>query len=159
MCFPKILILLGIAGLLLGVLFPGQRTGITQTTDASGEGKPAASKAQTEMPDVASGKQTYIDYCAACHGADGRGHGPAASALKTPPANLRTLAIRHDDKFPEDYVTRVLRSGDPISGHGSSDMPIWGPVFSMQENGDELGVRRRIKNLCNYLASIQDKKS
>ena len=110
-------------------------------------------------PDVASGKQTYMDYCAACHGADGRGHGPAASALKTPPANLRTLAIRHDDKFPEDYVTRVVRYGDPISVHGSSDMPIWGPVFSMHENGDELGVRRRIKNLCDYLASIQDKKS
>jgi mono/diheme cytochrome c family protein len=100
-----------------------------------------------------------MDYCAACHGADGRGHGPAASALKTPPANLRTLAIRHDGKFPEDYVARLVRSGDPISAHGSSGMPIWGPVFSMIENGDELGVRRRIKNLCKYLASIQDKKS
>jgi mono/diheme cytochrome c family protein len=110
-------------------------------------------------PDVASGKLTYKDYCAACHGADGRGQGPAASALKTPPANLRTLAIRHDGKFPEDCVTRVVRSGDPISAHGSSEMPIWGPVFSMLENGDELGVRRRIKNLCDYLASIQEKKS
>jgi mono/diheme cytochrome c family protein len=125
---------------------------------------PCASKAQEKSvpavpPDVASGKLTYMDYCAACHGADGRGQGPAASALKTPPANLRTLAIRHDGKFPEDYVTRLVRSGDPISAHGSSDMPIWGPVFSMLENGDELGVRRRIKNLCNYLASIQDKKS
>jgi len=81
-------------------------------------------------------------------------------ALKTLPANLRTLAIRHDGKFPEDYVARVVRSGDPsFSGHGSSDMPIWGPVFSMKENGDETGVRRRINNLCNYLASIQDRKS
>ena len=125
---------------------------------------PWASSAQDKPtpvvpPDVASGKLTYKDYCAACHGADGGGHGPAASALKTPPANLRTLAIRHDGKFPEDYVTRVVRSGDPISAHGSSEMPIWGPVFSMLENGDELGVRRRIKNLCDYLASIQEKKS
>jgi len=38
-------------------------------------------------------------------------------------------------------------------------MPVWGPVFSMLENGDELGVRQRIKNLCSYLASIQDKKT
>jgi len=116
----------------------------------------------TAPPDIASGKQTYMDYCAACHGADGRGHGPAASALKTPPPNLRTLAMRYDGKFPESYVTRVLRSGDPgnpITGHGSSEMPIWGPTFSMQENGDEMSVRRRIKNLCDYLASIQDKKS
>ena len=125
---------------------------------------PWASRAQDKPtpvvpPDVQSGKQTYMDYCAACHGADGSGHGPAAAALKTPPANLRTLAMRHDGKFPEDYVTRVVRSGDPVMGHGSSDMPIWGPLFSMQANGDEQGVRRRIKNLCNYLASIQDKKS
>ncbi|MGB7435256.1 MAG: cytochrome c [Candidatus Acidiferrum sp.] len=110
-------------------------------------------------PDLASGKLTYMDYCAACHGADGRGHGPAASELKTPPANLRRLTIRHDGKFPEEYVSRVVRFGDPKLGHGSRDMPIWGPVFSMQENGDETGVRRRINNLCNYLASIQDKKS
>jgi len=110
-------------------------------------------------PDVAAGKQTYTDHCAACHGADGRGHGPVASALKKPPPNLRTLAIRHDGKFPEDYVARVVRSGDPVPGHGSSDMPIWGPVFSMYENGDELGVRRCIKNLCSYLAFIQDTKS
>jgi len=121
----------------------------------TGQDKPAP----VVPPDVAAGKQTYMDHCAACHGADGRGHGPAASALKKPPANLTRLAIRHDGKFPEDYVSRVVRSGDPVSGHGSSDMPIWGPVFSMYENGDELAVRRRIKNLCNYLASIQDTKS
>jgi mono/diheme cytochrome c family protein len=126
---------------------------------------PWASRAQEKPipvvpPDVASGKQTYMDYCAACHGADGRGHGPAALALKKPAANLRTLAIRHGGKFPEDYVARVVRSGDPsFPGHGSSDMPIWGPVFSMQENGDETGVSRRIKSLCNYLASIQDRKA
>jgi len=125
---------------------------------------PVASEAQDKPKvatpsDITSGKQTYMNYCAACHGADGRGHGPAASALKTPPPDLRTLAIRHDGKFPESYVARVVRSGDPIIGHGCSEMPIWGPVFSMEENGDEIGLRRRIQNLCDYLASIQDKKS
>lgn len=125
---------------------------------------PFASKAQDKPKaaapsDVASGKQTYMEHCAACHGADGRGHGPAASALKTPPPNLRTLAIRHEGKFPETYVARVVRVGDPLLGHGSSEMPIWGPVFSMEENGNEMGLQRRIQNLCDYLASIQDKKS
>ena len=108
---------------------------------------------------AASGKQTYMDYCASCHGTDGRGHGPAASALKTPPPDLRTLAIRHDGKFPESYVATIVRSGDPKAGHGSAEMPVWGPVFSMQANGDEAGVRRRIQSLCDYLGSIQDKKS
>jgi len=123
-------------------------------------GSSAQDKPKTAAPrDAEAGKQTYMNYCAACHGADARGNGPAAAALKTPPPDLRTLATRHDGKFPESYVTRVVRSGDPKLGHGSAEMPIWGPVFSMQENGDETGVRRRIQNLCDYLASIQDKKS
>jgi mono/diheme cytochrome c family protein len=110
-------------------------------------------------PDVASGKQTYMEHCTACHGEDGRGTGPASSVLKVPPPDLRRLAMRHNDKFPEEYVTRVVRFGSPFSAHGSSDMPVWGPIFSVLENGNEVGVRRRIKNLCAYLASIQDKES
>jgi hypothetical protein len=38
-------------------------------------------------------------------------------------------------------------------------MPAWGLVFAMHENGDEAAVRRTHHELCNYLASIQDKKS
>ena len=119
-------------------------------------------KPTTAVPaDVASGKLTYKDYCAACHKIKASRPWACRFGAKTPPANLRTLAIRHDGEFPEDYVARVLRSGDPSFLHSrvQPDMPIWGPVFSMLENGDELGVRRRIKNLCDYLASIQDKKS
>jgi len=32
-----------------------------------------------------SGKEMYTTYCAVCHGTDGKGAGPAASALKVPP--------------------------------------------------------------------------
>jgi hypothetical protein len=66
--------------------------------------------------------------------------------LKKGPANLRTLAIRHDGKFPEDYVGCVVRFGGPVLGYGSSHMPAWGLVFAMHENGDEAAVRRRITN-------------
>jgi hypothetical protein len=38
-----------------------------------------------------SGRQMFSSYCAPCHGVDGRGHGPAATALKTPPADLTGL--------------------------------------------------------------------
>ncbi len=40
---------------------------------ASANDRPAANKAQTETAAVASGKQTYVEYCAVCHGPDGRG--------------------------------------------------------------------------------------
>ncbi|MEW5721126.1 MAG: c-type cytochrome, partial [Chloroflexota bacterium] len=37
---------------------------------------------------LAQGKQIYDDRCAACHGAAGKGDGPAAAALNPKPANL-----------------------------------------------------------------------
>ena len=110
-------------------------------------------------PNIEAGKQTYMEHCATCHGMDGRGDGPVAPVLKSPSPDLRTLALRHGGKFPEDYVTNVVRFGVPISAHGASDMPVWGPIFGVLENGNELAVRRRIKELCDYLATIQDKES
>jgi len=119
----------------------------------------AANKVPTQTADVASGKQTYLEYCAACHGVDARGTGPVAPALNTPPTDLTTLAKRHGGEFPEDYVIEVLRFGKPVTAHGSAEMPIWGPIFGVRENGDEVAVRRRIKNLCDYLATLQEKES
>jgi mono/diheme cytochrome c family protein len=127
---------------------------------ASGQGiPPRSNKVQTEMSDVASGKQTYREYCASCHGEDGKGMGPAASALRAPPSDLTTLAKRHGGSFPEEYVTEILRFGKPIQVHGSSDMPIWGPIFGARDKFNEVAVRQRIKNLCAYLASLQEKES
>ena len=108
-------------------------------------------------PGLASGKQTYVEHCTACHGPDGRGTGPAAPVLKIPPPDLTTLAQRYGGKFPEDYVADVVRFGKPFSAHGAPDMPIWGPIFAIKEHGNEVAVRRLIKNLCDYLASIQQR--
>jgi mono/diheme cytochrome c family protein len=40
----------------------------------------------------ASGQEMFVNYCAACHGKDGKGDGPAAPALKVAPADLTALA-------------------------------------------------------------------
>jgi len=106
-----------------------------------------------------SGKQTYTNYCAACHGANARGDGPTAFVLKTPPPDLTTLARRHGGKFPYDYVYDVLRFGTRFAAHGSSEMPVWGPIFGSVESYDEVAVRKRIKDLIDYLASLQEKES
>ena len=108
----------------------------------------------TYMP---TGEQTYKQYCAACHGVDAKGRGPLAPLLKTPPPNLTTLAKRHLGKFPYDYVASVLEFGPGVSAHGSSDMPTWGPIFRHFDNQNERIVRQRIKNLCDYLALLQEK--
>jgi mono/diheme cytochrome c family protein len=106
---------------------------------------------------VPPGKQTYREYCAVCHGFDGKGNGPAASSMRKQPAILTTIAKRHGGKFPEAYVKGVLQFGPGFSAHGASEMPVWGPIFRYVENYNEAAVRRRIKNLCDFLESIQER--
>jgi mono/diheme cytochrome c family protein len=120
---------------------------------------PVVDKVPARRTFVASGKQTYMHYCASCHGVDARGNGPAAFVLKTPPPDLTTLAKRRGGKFPYEYVSEVLRFGTRIVAHGSSNMPIWGPIFGSMDNYDEAAVRKRIKDLGDYLASLQEKES
>jgi mono/diheme cytochrome c family protein len=105
----------------------------------------------------ASGKQMYQEYCAVCHGTDGKGHGPAASALKVAPPDLTLLAKNNGGKFPEMHVSSVLRLGITIAAHGSSEMPIWGPLFRSMSKQDDALVAERIANLTRYLETQQAK--
>jgi len=108
------------------------------------------------MTSPASGSEMFNSYCAPCHGKDAKGKGPAATALKIPPANLTQLAKKNGGKFPSDHVASVLRSG--VSGaHGSTEMPVWGPLFSSVSGNDESIVQMRISNLVRYLETLQEK--
>jgi mono/diheme cytochrome c family protein len=102
-----------------------------------------------------SGRDSFDRYCAACHGAGGRGDGPAAATLKTPPADLTTLARRNGGTFPRQQVaTYVEGTGRPLPAHGSSDMPVWGTTFRWLESSDAR-VKVRIDNLVAYIESLQ----
>lgn len=46
---------------------------------------------------IALGAALYAERCAACHGLEGRGDGPDASALDPPPADLRSHLPQHGD--------------------------------------------------------------
>ena len=116
-----------------------------------------AGRSQLPPTYLPSGKQMYREYCAGCHGLDGKGRGPVASSLNKRPPDLTTLAKRHAGAFPREYVTTVLRFGPGFSAHGSSDMPVWGPIFQYLDNYNEAAVRQRIQNLCEYLESIQER--
>jgi mono/diheme cytochrome c family protein len=74
----------------------------------------------------ASGEEMYVNYCAVCHGKDGRGTGPAVSALKVPPTDLTTLAEKNGGKYPSMHVSTVLRGEADVPAHGTKDMPVWG---------------------------------
>jgi mono/diheme cytochrome c family protein len=121
-------------------------------------------KTQVKPTSPVSGAQMFKEYCAVCHGPSGKGDGPVATALKVPPPDLTTLAQRHDGKFPDDYVSNVLKNGVQNPAHGSGEMPVWGPIFDTMNRWkalcpgmDQTPVTLRITNLTNYLKSIQKK--
>jgi hypothetical protein len=92
-----------------------------------------------------------------CHGKDGKGHGPAAAALKAPLSDLTTLAVRNQGRFSaKDVEDTILGRGKMTPAHGSEEMPIWGPVFRSMSAG-EAGRDLRVTNLVKYLESMQKK--
>ena len=107
---------------------------------------------------AASGKDMYVSYCAACHGTDGKGNGPAAKAMKVPPSDLTILARSNKGKFPDAHVYQVIKGDATTAAHGSKDMPVWGPVFRALSKGDQATVQLRITNLTSYVESLQVKK-
>jgi mono/diheme cytochrome c family protein len=99
----------------------------------------------------------YQTYCAVCHGKDGRGEGPAASALKVPPTDLTLLAQKNGGKYPTMKVVTTIRGEEPLPAHGSKDMPIWGKLFWSMSGGHESQVQQRVSNLNSYIESLQKK--
>ena len=61
-----------------------------------------------DTPSPSSGKQLYQSYCGSCHGADAKGSGPVASALKTLPTDLTLLSKNNNGKFPEMHVIHSI---------------------------------------------------
>ena len=101
------------------------------------------------------GRVLYQAHCAVCHGTDGSGSGPMARYLKVKPTDLTTIKIRNHGKFPLVRMQKVIAGEEELpAGHGSREMPVWGPVFSQVAWDRDLG-RLRIFNLAKYLSEMQ----
>jgi mono/diheme cytochrome c family protein len=107
---------------------------------------------------VEAGKTTYGRYCTSCHGREGRGDGPVAADLSVPVTDLTLLAANNGGTYPEERVTQVLARGGTVRGHGSDDMPAWGPAFSRTEGTGTTTVDDAFRNLNQYLRTIQRSK-
>jgi mono/diheme cytochrome c family protein len=88
-------------------------------------------KATSPARNPVEGAKIFRYYCAACHGADGRGHGPASVALKHRVSDLTLISQRNGGKFPYQRVKEIIerertwtarprRSGDANFGDQSS---------------------------------------
>lgn len=114
----------------------------------------AIKKVPVQQSNEISGSKLFHSYCAACHGQDGKGDGPAAPAFKRQPADLTALARNNRGVFPADHVLQVLTSNSSDATHGSKDMPVWGPIFRRMGSDQSLGYLRS-KNVMEYLKTIQ----
>jgi mono/diheme cytochrome c family protein len=103
------------------------------------------------------GRDLFRAYCAACHGENARGGGPAASSLKGKVPDLTRIAERRGGTFPLPQVERIIAGEETVAtAHGSREMPIWGPIFGQVQRDQNLG-KIRVRNLAKYLESIQGK--
>jgi mono/diheme cytochrome c family protein len=104
-----------------------------------------------------TGKQLFNSYCALCHGADAKGGGPFAPQLKKWPPALTQLAKKNNGVFPAMHVQEAIDGEFGKPSHGTSEMPIWGPVFRSMAHGKKDSARLRITSLVKYLESLQEK--
>ena len=107
-----------------------------------------------EMGEI-SGADEYYRLCAVCHGEGGRGDGPMARVLKTPPPNLTMLAKNNDGHFPFLSVLEMIDGRNMIAVHGSRDMPVWGE--SLTRDYDQFIARTIELELMLHLNSLQVK--
>lgn len=70
--------------------------------------------APVDPPDLALGRRIYAEHCAACHGADGRGDGPAAAGLDPAPSNF------HDEQRMGSRTLYGLYSTVTLGVQGTS---------------------------------------
>jgi mono/diheme cytochrome c family protein len=104
---------------------------------------------------AAKGRVTYGRYCVSCHGPQAKGDGPLARDLRVSVPDLTTLAQRNGGKFPNDRVVQVIQGGETVRGHGTADMPAWGDVFKKTKGTGEATVDAAIRNLSQYLRTLQ----
>jgi mono/diheme cytochrome c family protein len=115
--------------------------------------KPAPTiKREAAKPTSSSdGAQMFASYCAACHGKTGKGDGPAAAALKVRPADLTQLKKNHGGTYSTKDFEEKINGMAMSSAHGTTDMPVWGPIFREIAGSPQL----RVFNLKQYIDAMQ----
>lgn len=119
----------------------------------------AIAQAPRQPPPIrpVAGRDVFQNYCASCHGVDGRGKGPVSAALREKVPDLTTLSQRNGGDFPGVRTRKTILFGGEsvlLPAHGSREMPVWGPVFHEIENDQDLG-NVRLENVISYIRSMQ----
>lgn len=106
-----------------------------------------------------TGAQLFAQFCASCHGAQGRGDGPVAPTLKVEVPDLSRLVRHAGDPFPTEQVRRIVDGRAILAAHGARRMPVWGYEFatataSEPEAGAETAAKL-VDRLVAHVATLQ----
>lgn len=112
---------------------------------------PIVKKGPAPVTSPSDGQQMFMSYCAPCHGRTGKGDGPAARALTPRPSDLTQLAKRHGGSLSQKDLEDKMNGLTASPAHGSTDMPVWGPMFRQMRGNDQV----RMHNLKEYIDTIQ----
>ena len=101
--------------------------------------------APSRPPDLAAARTLYAARCAACHGADGRGDGPAAKGMDPAPTNFHDHERMERRSAYSLYSTITLGvQGTPMAAFADlTEEQRWGLAFHVASLGDDEGERRR----------------
>jgi mono/diheme cytochrome c family protein len=121
-----------------------------------GQAQPTVKKVAPKPTVSVVGKDLFRQYCAVCHGTDGKGAGPAAVAMKNAPTDLTQISRKNGGSFPEERMMRMLRGEEAVASHGSQDMPVWGNVFNNMSSNLEQ-AQARVHALLQYVEDMQAK--
>lgn len=86
-----------------------------------------------------AGASTFSNLCKSCHGATGKGDGPAAAALKPKPkdfADCKAMA-----KIADERLFKAIKAGGPSVGL-SPMMPAWGKSLKDKQIHELVGYIR-----------------
>jgi mono/diheme cytochrome c family protein len=97
----------------------------------------------------------YVNSCAVCHGVGGKGDGPMLSQLAKRPKDLTVLSQENGGSFPETVVYQVIDGRRINLSHGSSEMPVWGNRFRMEDKNEDV-VEARITKIIRHIENLQD---
>ena len=100
-------------------------------------GLPILSIAADENPgNPENGQAIYSRICAACHGPQGKGDGPAGKVLTPPPANFTAKSFKNKG---DKELIETIQNGKPGTG-----MPPWKNSLSAQQIRDVLAFIRTL---------------
>ena len=87
------------------------------------------------------GKRLYQTYCTGCHGASGRGDGPAGKTLPVRPADHTDS--KKMNQYSDDHLFTVISKGGASVGK-SAPMPAWGAVLKEAQIQEVVGYIRTL---------------